>query len=50
MSEMTAYVIDEKGEEVISERHKKDFKKEYEIKESVTENTGSFTDISFDDI
>jgi hypothetical protein len=50
MSEMTAYVIDEKGEEVISERHKKDFKKEYEIKEPVTENAGSFTDISFDDI
>ena len=50
MSEMTAYVIDEKGEEVISERHKKDFKKEYQIKEPVTENAGSFTDISFDDI
>jgi hypothetical protein len=50
MSEMTAYVIDEKGEEVISERHKKDFKKEYEIKEPVAEVAGSFTDISFDDI
>jgi|TARA_B110000014_G_C20013312_1_gene525448 hypothetical protein len=50
MNEMTAYVIDEKGEEVISERHKKDFKKEYEIKEPVAEVAGSFTDISFDDI
>tara|TARA_B110001454_G_C12550479_1_gene363345 strand:+ start:305 stop:676 length:372 start_codon:yes stop_codon:yes gene_type:complete len=50
MNEMTAYVIDEKGEEVISERHKKDFKKEYEIKEPVAEIAGSFTDISFDDI
>ncbi len=42
----------EKGEEVISERHKKDYKKEYETKEFVaeTETAGSFTDISFDDI
>ncbi len=52
MNEMTAYVINEKGEEVISERHKKDYKKEYETKELVNEtaSTESFTDISFDDI
>ena len=37
-----------KGDEVISERHQKDFKKEeYSSKETTTE---SFTDISFDDI
>ena len=52
---MTAYIIDEKGDEVISERHQKDFKKEYEG-ETLTENgelntsTESFTDIEFDDI
>ena len=28
LNEMTDYVISEKGEEVISERHQKDFKKE----------------------
>jgi len=52
MNEMTAYVIDEKGEEVISERHQKDYKKEYETEGVVAEtaNAGSFTDISFDDI
>ncbi len=52
MNEMTAYVINEKGEEVISERHQKNYKKEYEAQEVVTEtsNNGSFTDISFDDI
>jgi len=55
MNEMTSYVIDEKGEEVISERHQKDYKKEYEtevVTEGVTEtvSAGSFTDISFDDI
>ena len=52
MTEMTSYVIDEKGEEVISERHQKDYKKEYETEEFATEtvSNGSFTDISFDDI
>ncbi|MGB0897449.1 MAG: PUR family DNA/RNA-binding protein [Flavobacteriaceae bacterium] len=53
MSEMTSYVINEKGEEVISERHQKDYKKEYTSPEVVAESTtngSSFTDISFDDI
>ena len=26
---MTSYIIDEKGDEVISERHQKDYKKDY---------------------
>ncbi len=30
LKEMTDFVINEKGNEVISERHQKDFKKEYE--------------------
>jgi hypothetical protein len=52
LNEMTAYVLDHKGEEVISERHQRDFKKEYESTSSEEgENTkGSFTDIDFDDI
>ena len=29
LEEMTAYVLNHKGEEVISERHQKDFKREY---------------------
>ena len=29
LNEMTTYVFDERGEEVISERHKRDFKREY---------------------
>ncbi|WP_318311493.1 PUR family DNA/RNA-binding protein [Flagellimonas crocea] len=51
MEEMMDYIIDEKGSEVISERHQKDFKKEEE--DSFSENgtaTGNFTDVSFDDI
>jgi hypothetical protein len=30
LDEMTEYVLSSKGEEVISERHQKDFKKEYQ--------------------
>jgi hypothetical protein len=50
---MTSYVLNHKGEEVISERHQKDFKKEYPLDktdEDVVPNTSSFTDIEFDDI
>ncbi|WP_181896376.1 PUR family DNA/RNA-binding protein [Seonamhaeicola aphaedonensis] len=58
LAEMTDYIIDEKGDEVISERHQKDFKKEenndYNSSKSETEDTlkttESFTDVDFDDI
>ncbi len=52
ISEMMDYIIDEKGTEVISERHKKDFKKEDED-DKVGENgspSENFTDVDFDDI
>ena len=59
LNEMTDYVISEKGEEVISERHQKDFKKEDNTEETNDENekedgsnesSNEFTDVSFDDI
>ena len=57
LSEMTEYIINEKGEEVISERHQKDFKRteddimqETKTAEGTKPNTENFTDISFDDI
>ena len=62
LNEMTDYVISEKGEEVISERHQKDFKKEdnteskgktndeNEKEEGNNESSNEFTDVSFDDI
>lgn len=52
LEEMTAYVLNHKGEEVISERHQKDFKKEYigEKLDGELPKTSSFTDINFDDI
>ena len=39
LSEMTDYIIKEKGEEVISERHQKDYKKEEEEEEEEEETT-----------
>ncbi|WP_103864539.1 PUR family DNA/RNA-binding protein [Aquimarina sp. I32.4] len=57
LNEMTHFIVEEKGEEVISERHQKDFQKSYERDavaddntEEVTATTESFTDVSFDDI
>lgn len=52
LEEMTAYVLNHKGEEVISERHQKDFKREYqqETKEEKPASEKSFTDVDFDDI
>ncbi|WP_430612025.1 PUR family DNA/RNA-binding protein [Flavobacterium sp. JP2137] len=49
LNEMTDYVLSQKGEEVISERHQKDFKKEFQNDE-IEESRNSFTDIDFDDI
>ena len=42
----TEFIVNEKGSEVISERHQKDYKKE-EVEEKTAE---SFTDVSFEDI
>lgn len=58
LSEMTQYVVNHKGEEVISERHQKDFKKESQLDysestyqtEEPTTSSNSYTDINFDDI
>ena len=52
LDEMTDFVINQKGEEVISERHQKDFKKEiYTDKEAEeTKPSTNFTDVDFDDI
>ena len=51
LDEMTDFVLDQKGEEVISERHQKDFKRESfsdDVKE--IKSTKSITNIDFDDI
>lgn len=56
LNEMVQYIIDEKGDEVISERHQKDFKKESDVAPAEVETTtekplpSTFTDVDFDDI
>jgi hypothetical protein len=57
LKEMTDYIINEKGDEVISERHQKDFKKEDDYSEEsesdevpAEKSSGSFTDVNFEDI
>lgn len=50
MEEMMDYIISEKGQEVISERHQKDFKKEEEESSLEDSTLDSFTDVDFDDI
>jgi hypothetical protein len=53
LSEMTKFIIDEKGQEVISEKHQRDFNKEMETpadSEENTKTTENFTDVNFEDI
>ncbi len=50
LSEMMDYIIEEKGLEVISERHQKDFKKEEPSENGEMKSSENFTDVDFDDI
>jgi len=56
LEETTNYIIDKKGEEVISDRHQKDFTKPSEESLETSEETTpsssatAFTNVSFDDI
>lgn len=59
LKEMTDYIVDEKGNEVISDRHQKDYKKddfpaaetETDVESKTASKTAeSFTDINFEDI
>ncbi len=56
LNEATSYIVNHKGEEVISERHQKDYKKPSDV-EADSENiqkenpsSESFTNINFEDI
>lgn len=57
VEEMTDFIISEKGEEVISERHQRDYKKEDEDNNDSasddnekSKKASDFTDIDFEDI
>ncbi|MBQ0116872.1 MAG: PUR family DNA/RNA-binding protein [Flavobacterium sp.] len=49
LDEMTSYVLNNKGEEVISERHQKDFKKTF-LAQNENKIIDSLSNITFDDI
>ncbi len=53
LNRATEFIVNEKGDEVISERHQKDYHKQTEETNGVdveNKTTESFTDISFEDI
>ncbi|MEI6865024.1 PUR family DNA/RNA-binding protein [Flavicella sp.] len=51
LSAATKFILNEKGTEVISERHQKDFKREEDEQITVAStDSNSFTDINFEDI
>ena len=55
VNEMMDYILDEKGLEVISDRHQKDYKREEPINngeatDETTEENKDFTNVDFDDI
>jgi len=51
LAKATSFIIDEKGSEVISERHQKDYQKpEEEVSTEKPKSTKNFTDVDFDDI
>ena len=49
LNEMVDFIIKERGEEVISERHQKDYQKEKNL-DSVKVSENNFTDLKFEDI
>ncbi|WP_417887395.1 PUR family DNA/RNA-binding protein [Zunongwangia sp.] len=52
LKEMTDFIINEKGEEVISERHQADYKPSYDGNTALESSSApeKFTDVSFEDI
>lgn len=57
LNEMTDYIVNEKGEEVISERHQTDYKRSEEIAQNAEPvevnaniDSSSFTDLEFDEL
>ncbi len=50
LSEATDFIIGEKGEEVISERHQSDYDPKSDETEKTHQTAGKFTDVKFEDI
>lgn len=50
LKETTDYVLENRGEEVISDKHQSDFSTVSEIEESVSGHVESFTSVEFEDL
>ncbi len=50
LSEMMEFIFSERGDEVISERHQKDYNEQKEKSMVGSNKTSSFTDLDFEDI
>jgi hypothetical protein len=52
LDDITEFVVNERGEEVISERHQKDFEAPngQAVSDEISQTTDTFTDVDFDDI
>ena len=52
LEEATNFIVSEKGDVVISEKHQPDFKKQYETSEAQNnlDTTKSYTEVDFEDI
>ena len=50
LEETTSYVLDNRGEEVISDKHQANFSTETELEEENTNNVEDFTSVEFEDL
>ncbi len=50
LNRATDFILKEKGDEVISERHQKDFVKPSDVENKEKSDTENFTDVNFEDI
>jgi len=50
LTEMISYVFEQRGEEVISERHQKNYNPNNNSNSIVSENTRGYSDLNFEDI
>jgi len=50
LSEATDFIVAEKGEEVISERHQSDYEPSSDHSEKTTQSAEKYTDVKFEDI
>lgn len=50
LNEALAFIVDAKGEEVISEKHQRDYKSDTSFQKDREKSNGGFTNVDFEDI